>query len=160
MNKFLVVSRVLRDDLTRLSAWAYDGKRICWGLEDAARAPGDKVPGQTSIPAGTYPLALRTEGAMHPKYARRYPQMHKGMLWLRHVPFFEYIYIHPGNFMDDTLGCLLPGLRPGPLGAPHLTVEQSGPAYEHLYRLIVSDMEAGHSAYAVVRDLDQGTDSF
>ena len=35
--------------------------------------------------------------------------MHKGMLWVRNVPGFEYILIHTGNTDEHTAGCLLLG---------------------------------------------------
>ena len=35
--------------------------------------------------------------------------MHKGMLWVRDVPGFEYILIHTGNTDEHTAGCLIVG---------------------------------------------------
>ena len=35
--------------------------------------------------------------------------MHKGMLWVRDVPGFEYILIHTGNTDEHTSGCLIVG---------------------------------------------------
>jgi len=158
-RKFLVIDRVLRDAHATLSVWYWEGQRFCWGLEDQPRAPGVKVPGETRIPAGTYRLELRAEGGMHEHYKKRFP-FHRGMLWLRDVPFFEFIYLHPLNKDTETEGCLGPGLRPGPLDAERLTIESSVPAYERLYRRIIEAMEMGFEVYVVVRDLDQGTDGF
>lgn len=158
-RKILDIARILRDAESSLSVWTWDGRRFCWGLEDQARAAGAKVAGETRIPAGTYRLELRTEGGMHAQYQKRFP-FHRGMLWLRHVPFFEFIYIHPLNRDDETEGCLGPGLRPGPIDAPRLTVEQSVPAYERLCRAIHQALDDGFEVYVTVRDLDQGTDSF
>jgi hypothetical protein len=79
-----------------------------WTLEDVKRA--HKVHGQTRIPAGCYNLELRTEGGMTQRYENRFPDMHQGMVWLRHVPFFDFIYIHIGNTAKDTEGCILVGL--------------------------------------------------
>jgi hypothetical protein len=68
-----------------------------------------KIPGKTRISNGTYLIKLRTEGGMHQRYSKRFPEMHKGMLWLRSVPNFEYIYLHCGNDPEDTEGCPLVG---------------------------------------------------
>lgn len=80
---------------------------LCFTLEDEHRT--FKKYGETRIPAGTYQIDLRTEGRFHERYKSRFSDIHKGMLWVRHVPDFEYILIHCGNRDDDTAGCLLVG---------------------------------------------------
>ena len=86
-----------------------DGKRkfLSYTLEDEYRE--EKVMHETRIPAGTYEITLRTVGGFHAKYTERYGEMHKGMLWVRNVPGFEYILIHTGNTDEHTSGCLLLG---------------------------------------------------
>jgi hypothetical protein len=84
-----------------------DGKFECYTLEDEERTV--KVFGETRIPNGTYAIELRTEGGFHSRYTEKYANMHKGMLWVKDVPNFEYILIHIGNDDDDTAGCLLVG---------------------------------------------------
>ena len=85
------------------------GKRkfLSYTLEDEYRK--EKVMHETRIPAGTYEVTLRTVGGFHAKYTERYGEMHKGMLWVRNVPGFEYILIHTGNTDEHTSGCLLLG---------------------------------------------------
>jgi len=85
------------------------GKRkfLAYTLEDEYRE--EKVMHETRIPAGTYEITLRTVGGFHTKYTERYGEMHKGMLWVRNVPGFEYILIHTGNTDEHTSGCLLLG---------------------------------------------------
>ena len=85
------------------------GKRkfLAYTLEDEYRK--EKVMHETRIPAGTYEITLRTVGGFTVKYAERYGDMHKGMLWVRNVPGFEYILIHTGNTDEHTSGCLLLG---------------------------------------------------
>lgn len=85
------------------------GKRkfLCYTLEDEYRQT--KVMHETRIPAGTYKVTLRTVGGFHERYSSRFPSIHRGMLWVRDVPNFEYILIHCGNDDDDTSGCLLVG---------------------------------------------------
>lgn len=80
----------------------------CFTLEDEYRT--GKVWGETRIPDGTYKVTLRTEGGFHERYTNKFGKdFHKGMLWVRDVPGFEYILIHIGNTDDDTAGCLLVG---------------------------------------------------
>jgi len=86
-----------------------DGKRkfLAYTLEDEYRK--EKVMHETRIPAGKYEITLRTVGGFHAKYTKKYGEMHKGMLWVRNVPGFEYILIHTGNTDEHTSGCLLLG---------------------------------------------------
>lgn len=80
----------------------------CFTLEDEYRT--DKVWGETRIPDGTYSIELRTEGGFDQRYTYKFGKnFHKGMLWIKDVPGFEYIFIHIGNTDDDTAGCLLVG---------------------------------------------------
>ncbi len=106
-----------------------EGRRLlCFTLEDEFRT--HKVSGETRIPAGEYKITLRREGGHHARYAQRFPELHRGMLWIRDVPNFEFILIHIGNTEGDTAGCLLVGmladLRMGTIGA-------SKDAYAQIY---------------------------
>ncbi|MEY2758652.1 MAG: hypothetical protein RIR33_2430 [Pseudomonadota bacterium] len=87
-----------------------DGKFECYTLEDKHR-DGEKVHGETRIPAGTYRLELYPHGTrFHPKYLEAYgAEFHKGMLRVCDVPGFDGVLIHKGNYHDDTEGCLLLG---------------------------------------------------
>jgi len=58
----------------------------CYTLEDEYRSI--KVFGETRIPEGTYNIELRTVGGKNEKYKRKFPDMHKGMLWIKEVPGF------------------------------------------------------------------------
>jgi hypothetical protein len=82
-------------------------KFLAYTLEDEYRE--EKEMHETRIPAGTYNVTLRTEGGFHQRYVAKYGDMHKGMLWVRDVPGFEYILIHTGNTDEHTSGCLLLG---------------------------------------------------
>ncbi len=101
------VERIFSDDDATISTLWVDGRFICFGLEDEYRE--DKIPGETRIPAGEYKITLRTVGGFHTRYGRKFPEFHKGMLWIRGVPNFEYILIHIGNTDEHTAGCLLVG---------------------------------------------------
>ena len=59
-----------------------------------------KTQGKTAIPEGTYKVKV----AWSPKRKRNVP-------WLQNVPHFSGIQIHPGNYPNDTRGCILVGTR-------------------------------------------------
>ena len=86
-----------------------NGKRkfLSYTLEDEYRK--EKVMHETRVPPGTYNVTLRLVGGFHAKYSKRHEGMHKGMLWVRDIPGFEYILIHTGNTDEHTSGCLLVG---------------------------------------------------
>ena len=85
------------------------GKRkfLCYTLEDEYRTK--KVMQETRIPAGEYEIKYRKEGGHHNRYAKRFPDIHRGMLHVTNVPNFKWILIHCGNTDEHTAGCLLLG---------------------------------------------------
>ena len=84
-----------------------NGVYECDSLEDEYRR--FKRMHETRIPDGKYNITFRTVGGFHNSYANRYGSWHRGMLWIREVPGFEYILIHAGNTDEDTSGCILVG---------------------------------------------------
>lgn len=93
---------VLRDtftDKTTLGKLFVDGKYECNTLEDKVRPDGEKVYGQTAIPAGTYDVIIDLSNRFKIELPR-----------LLNVPMFEGIRIHPGNKAEDTDGCILVGV--------------------------------------------------
>ena len=85
-----------------------DGVFECFTLEDEIRDV--KVKGETAIPYGEYKVEFRTVGGFDTKYQARYGKTwHKGMLWVKSVPGFQFILIHTGNTDSHTAGCLLLG---------------------------------------------------
>lgn len=86
-----------------------NGKFQVHTLEDEGR--NKKLYGETRVWCGRYRVGLRTVGGIHEKYLRKFGQeYHKGMLWIKDVPEFEYVLIHIGNDDDDTDACLLVGM--------------------------------------------------
>ena len=86
------------------------GSPLCFSLEDQWQPSGRKIPGETRIPAGIYPLRVRAHGGFHTRYAERFGPAHRGMLEICDVPNFTDILIHCGNTNADTAGCLLVGM--------------------------------------------------
>jgi hypothetical protein len=128
-------------------------KFLAYTLEDEHRE--EKVKGETRIPAGTYKITLRTVGGFHSRYVSKYGDMHKGMLWVRDVPGFEYILIHTGNTDEHTAGCLLVGSsqnenltkKDGFIGA-------STTAYKRIYPPIAEALENGEEVTITYIDYD------
>lgn len=85
-------------------AWFTDGVFDCYTLEDAIReVPGRpvaewKVHGKTAIPAGRYRLTLEDS----PKYG-------PDTITVNDVKGFDYIRVHSGATVADSLGCPLVG---------------------------------------------------
>lgn len=133
-----------------------DGVRfLSYTLEDEHRDV--KVAGETRVPAGTYQITLRTVGGFHARYLDRYQEFHKGMLWVRDVPGFEYILIHAGNTDEHTAGCLLVGntqkINFGK-GNTNGYVGQSRKAYERIYGPIAKALEDGEEVTIEYIDAD------
>ena len=127
---------------------------LCYTLEDEYR--DKKIKGETRIPSGTYNITLRTVGGFHGRYEKKDGEMHKGMLWVRDVPNFEYILIHTGNTDEHTAGCLLVGdtqqqnktkSKSGFIGA-------SVDAYKRIYPSIASAIERGDDVEISYVDFD------
>jgi hypothetical protein len=121
---------------------------LCYTLEDEHRET--KVMHETRIPAGTYKITLRTVGGHHSRYTAKYGDMHKGMLWVRNVPGFEYILIHTGNTDEHTSGCLLVGSTSDVKGF----VGGSVTAYKKIYPPIATALENGEEVTITYEDYD------
>lgn len=110
-----------------------NGIKQCITLEDEKREV--KVMHETRIPAGTYTIKLQKNGEMTKKYAKKFPGIHEGMLWLQNVPKFESIYIHIGNTDDDSSGCILVGKS-----EQDFKLINSTEAYIKLYVAVVNEI--------------------
>lgn len=113
-----------------------------------------KVKGETRIPEGTYELGLRKEGGHHEKYAKMFPNLHKGMLELQNVPGFQYILIHIGNTEKDTDGCILVGEKFTVAANGRLSIENSTVAYQRIYKLIIDQMSSGKKVSITIKNIE------
>lgn len=93
----LTLNRMIFTDKSTIGELWLDGKFFCYTLEPTSRS-GPKVPAHTAVPAKRYRIALQYSN----KFGKKMP-------FLMDVPDFEGIMIHPGNFPNDTEGCILTG---------------------------------------------------
>tara|TARA_R110002012_G_scaffold181131_1_gene347010 strand:- start:154 stop:639 length:486 start_codon:yes stop_codon:yes gene_type:complete len=135
-------------------------KFLAYTLEDEYRdSENEKVMHETRVPAGTYKIILRTHGGMHPRYAKRFPDIHRGMLHVIDIPNFKYILIHCGNTDEHTSGCLLVGdsqtnnqiKKDGFIGS-------STNAYKRIYPPIAEALECGEEVTITYVDFDDIND--
>lgn len=108
------------------------GEHQCFTCEDVVRPAGQKVPGETAIPAGRYRIIVNrserfSKAAGHDVF----------LPLLLDVPNFEGVRIHTGNRAKDTEGCILPGLVRRPDG-----VGQSALAFDPLFARIQAALKA------------------
>ena len=132
-----------------------NGKRtfMCYTIEDEQRDV--KVWGETRIPAGTYKLKLRTEGGFHSRYAAKYGDWHKGMIWVQDVPGFEFILWHTGNTDESTAGCLILGqTQESNLIKPDGWVGSSVSAYKFVYPRVSEAILSGQDVEVTYIDYD------
>jgi hypothetical protein len=94
----LKLIRIYKAETYTIGKLYVDGELFSDVLEDKVRPNGEKVYGQTAIPAGTYKVILNM--------SNRFKCI---MPLLLNVPNFEGIRIHSGNTSEDTHGCLLVG---------------------------------------------------
>lgn len=113
---------------------------ICYILEDKIREI--KIKGQTCIPEGVYQLGLNKTAGMNVRYRQLHSGSHQGMVEVKGITNFSLVFIHIGNYHQDTEGCLLTGsyyqLFDGDYRVLH-----SAKAYQELYPLILERLQAG-----------------
>jgi hypothetical protein len=135
---------------------------LCYTLEDERR--DKKVMSETRVPAGVYSIKLRDEGGMTKRYAKKYGDLHKGMLCVHNAPnwkiitpsmTFQYVLIHVGNTDEHTAGCLIIGdtqennsiVKDGFIG-------KSTQAYKRIYPPIAAALENNEEVTIEYTDLD------
>ena len=128
-----------------------NGMFECFTLEDPLREM--KIPGETGIPAGRYQIVMRHEGGMVKRYKDKFA-WHGGMLWLQDVPGFEWVYIHIGNYVRDTEGCILVGENPATDPNSPMIGSSTG-AYVLLYKEIERALAAGEEVWIDIRESGQ-----
>lgn len=123
----------------------YVGFTLEWITRDV------KIPGKTGIPIGRYRLLPRREGEMFHDYSTRFKSEHP-MLWLQDVPEFEYVYIHIGNWLKDTKGCILVGCTIGSDYDGNYYLGSSLTAYESIHREILAAWARNEEVWLEVKE--------
>lgn len=128
----LKLKRLYHDENSTIGALFVDNFLIGFTCEDEPRE--EKIAGETRIPAGIYPLAIRKGSPMAKKYDERFSGLeHDGMIWIKDIPGFEYVYFHVGNTEADSEGCILVGLG---ADVATMTISRSRDCYRQLYLMV------------------------
>ena len=163
--------RILPDDTILLEVYRYSSQSdstlgilsditstkkkdfLAYTIEDEKRDV--KVMHETRIPAETYRVGLRTVGGFHNRYLEKYgPDFHKGMLWIRNVPNFEYVLLHCGNTDDHTSGCLLVGDTSTQNISKEGFIGSSNDAYKRIYPRLANHLLEGGNINITYVDAD------
>ena len=137
----LTLQRIHGGKESTIGILSIDGVFSAFTIEDEYRTV--KVKGETRIPSGTYKIILRKEGGKHENYLKKFPQTHKGMLWLQDIPNFQYVLIHIGNTDIDSEGCILIGDSISQNITERGAIAQSSNAYARIYPTIANTIDKG-----------------
>lgn len=127
-----------------------NGKFACYSLEDGWTVV--KIPGQSRINAGRYPIRYRQEVTpLTTKYRQMYPWF-KWHLEICDVVDYKNVYLHIGNDNGHTDGCVLLG--------DSINNNQNGPgflgnstrAFQRVYELICEALDRGEQVWITIRD--------
>lgn len=145
----ITLLRYVDDGDTTLGLLFYNGKFYCYTLEDTFRET--KVAGQTRIPKGTYKVGFnKSLTGLTQKYRNKYPWF-EYHLHLKNVPGYEGIYIHVGNYHQNTEGCILLADGIG-AGSSQLMVTHSQQAYKRFYLQIKKILDREEQVRICIKD--------
>lgn len=137
----ITLKRIHSNKESTLGLLYINGVFACFTLEDQKQKT--KVMHETAIPAGTYDVTLRNSGTFHVNYSKKFPDIHKGTLWIRNIPGFEYVLIHIGNTDNDTSGCILVGDTATQNVTNRGFIGDSTKAYKRIYPQIATALSNG-----------------
>lgn len=145
------IIRVAQGKQTTLSHLYINGIFNCYLLEDYIRE--SKVAGSTCIPVGIFDLKLNRTANMNTSYKNRYPNLHQGMIQIADIKTFDMIFIHIGNFHQETNGCPLTG-HYWDLVSGNYQMSQSAFAYQLIYPKLVKEIQAGNTEIQIINQLN------
>lgn len=139
----LTVLRYIDDGETTLGLIFLRNKFFAYTLEDTHR--DEKIRGKTRISAGVYTLGYSpvdpSQSRITRDYLRDFQPWFTRHLHLKNVPEFEGIYIHVGNFHENTDGCLL--IADGVMaGTSRKSLQSSRDAYRRFYKIIAALLDS------------------
>ncbi len=116
-------------------------------LEDIWQTP--KVPGKTCIRSGRYQIKFRKDlSPLTIRYREKFPWF-TWHLELQNVIDFTNVYIHIGNYADNTDGCILVGTN---VDLEKEMITDSTSAYTSLYSYLKGHLNAGGKVWITVLD--------
>lgn len=136
---YIIVNRIFKASTYTIGELSVNNKYLCDTLEDRVRPEGEKVYGETAIPAGTYTVIL--------SYSNRFK---KTMPEILNVPNFSGIRIHCGNSSKDTEGCLLVGKWDG---KTENWISDSKNSYNKLYSLLEEAFNKKENITITIKDI-------
>ncbi len=142
--------RFYDDGHTTLGLLTINGKFFCYTLEDTYHQV--KVPKETRIPAGTYEIKFRKiDSEFTLRMRNRHGEWFTYFPELQNVPGFSYVYIHSGNSIADTDGCILvadsiDGSKPEKL------IKNSLAAFQRLYVYITKVLNSNSRLRIIIYD--------
>lgn len=136
---YIIVNRIFKASTYTIGELSVNNKYLCDTLEDKVRPEGEKVYGETAIPAGTYTVVL--------SYSNRFKKIMPEIL---NVPNFTRIRIHCGNSSKDTEGCLLVGKWDG---KTENWISDSKNTYNKLYSLLEEASNNKENITITIKDI-------
>lgn len=119
-------------------------------LEDESRE--EKLSGETRIPAGIYDLVINAaDTPLTLKYRKKYSWF-KYHIEIKNVPGFKGVYIHIGNYDDNTDGCVLLGDSADNNSISEGMITNSTAAFKRFYDSVFSHLSEGGKATIEIRD--------
>lgn len=133
------VNRIFKASTYTIGELSVNSNYLCDTLEDRVRPEGEKVYGETAIPAGTYTVVL--------SYSNRFKKV---MPEIQNVPNFTGVRIHCGNSSKDTEGCLLVGKWDG---KTENWISDSKNSYNKLYPLLEEAFNKKENITITIKDI-------
>lgn len=133
------VNRIFKASTYTIGELSVNDNYLCDTLEDRVRPEGEKVYGETAIPAGTYTVIL--------SYSNRFKKV---MPEIQNVPNFTGVRIHCGNSSKDTEGCLLVGKWDG---KTENWISDSKNSYNKLYPLLEEAFNKKENITITIKDI-------
>ena len=133
------VNRIFKASTYTIGELSVNDNYLCDTLEDRVRPEGEKVYGETAIPAGTYTVVL--------SYSNRFKKV---MPEIQNVPNFTGVRIHCGNSSKDTEGCLLVGKWDGKTDN---WISDSKNSYNKLYPLLEEAFNKKENITITIKDI-------